>query len=168
MKRKYKKIDPVKRFWDKVNILSKDECWEWTASLSKKGYGQFWYKGKLIKAHRFSWELYNKRKLPKGKQSLHNCDNPTCVNPKHLYCGTNQDNSNDRIARNKRDYYGGLTTKLYSGEIWLIKKLNIPKGNKNRHLFSSYFIAKMFKVNKSMIIRIWNSEKFCCKEGYYV
>lgn len=82
-------------FWDKVSKLS--SCWEWTAAKDSRGYGCFGatkYFG-ISKAHRFSYFLHN-GDIPKGMHVLHKCDNPSCVNPDHLFLGTNKDNMKDR------------------------------------------------------------------------
>ncbi len=82
------------RFWSKVNIKGKDDCWEWTAAKSKKGYGRFKVDGKLVSPHRFSYELEN-GEIPEGMFICHKCDNPPCVNPDHLFVGTGSDNMKD-------------------------------------------------------------------------
>lgn len=69
------------RFWSKVK--KSDNCWEWTAFKNSKGYGDFSYKGKSVRAHRFSYELFNDD-IPKGLILDHLCRNPSCVNHEHL------------------------------------------------------------------------------------
>lgn len=92
------------RFWEKINIGNEDECWEWTASCSSDGYGQMW-RGKDIKghlsSHRFSWELHNGR-IENGFFVLHKCDNKLCVNPNHLFLGTQLDNIRDMDMKGRR------------------------------------------------------------------
>lgn len=73
-------------------------CWVWTAAKTKQGYGQFGYKGIMTGAHRVSYELY-KGPITEGLFVLHRCDNPSCVNPDHLYLGTNSDNTRDLKER---------------------------------------------------------------------
>ena len=85
------------RFWAKA-FKSIDECWYWTGSVKGKGYGQFWYEGRSTRAHRVAW-LLTHGKIPKGKHVLHTCDNRQCVNPAHLYLGTNKDNCRDKALR---------------------------------------------------------------------
>ena len=83
------------RFWEKVNKTN--ECWEWIAGKSH-GYGVFWINGKLLRAHRVAWSIYNGG-IPEGLLVLHKCDNPACVNPDHLFIGTQQDNVDDMITK---------------------------------------------------------------------
>src|ERR1700733_6940291 len=90
-----------KRFWKKVNKTK--TCWLWTASTLGHGYGQISCNssGNMIKAHRASYILaYGDIAL--GKSVLHKCDNPRCVNPKHLFLGTVQDNMKDRNNKNRQ------------------------------------------------------------------
>ena len=101
----------ISRFWSKVN-KSEDQnaCWEWQASLQNKGYGQFQHGGRagsMYLAHRIAWELTN-GEIPDGLCVLHNCpngDNPKCVNPSHLFLGTQLENIKDSI--NKERYTRG-------------------------------------------------------------
>jgi len=81
-------------------------CWEWQAAKNRKGYGQFSYLGKLYIAHRFLLQIEGK--IPDGYCVLHSCDNPSCVNPKHLSIGTNQDNVDDKMAK-RRDKKNTVT-----------------------------------------------------------
>src|SRR5688572_5586831 len=91
--------DPVTRFWSKVDKTT--TCWLWVGTRHYKGYGDFAPSGqKKVKAHRYSWELH-KGKIPNGMQVLHRCDNPPCVNPDHLFIGTNRDNVSDAIAKGR-------------------------------------------------------------------
>ena len=92
------------RFWSKVKVGGKKDCWEWQASTTFKGYGRIniWFENywKWQYAHRISW-LINHGKIPKDKHVLHHCDNPSCVNPKHLWLGTHQDNIKDRDKKGR-------------------------------------------------------------------
>ena len=88
----------MERFWAKVD--KSGDCWLWTASKTKEGYGYFRFDGAMRKAHRMSWLLTN-GEIPEGMLVCHTCDNPSCVNPKHLWLGTNRDNMDDMNAKGR-------------------------------------------------------------------
>ena len=97
----------VDRFFSKVNFNCKNPCWEWTASLRNK-YGIFYDGNKNVKAHRWSYQTFI-AEIPSGMMVCHHCDNPVCVNPKHLFVGTCKDNLQD-AAKKGRIYKGGANT----------------------------------------------------------
>lgn len=76
----------------------KTGCHVWLRSLTEKGYGRLYVNGKRLRAHRFAYERA-KGPIPAGLFVLHDCDVKPCVNPEHLYVGTNDDNVRDRIER---------------------------------------------------------------------
>lgn len=74
----------------------KDECWNWNGAIGRDGYGFYHFK----KAHRLSYEFHN-GPIPDGLWVLHKCDNRRCVNPNHLFLGTNSDNIQDCITKGR-------------------------------------------------------------------
>jgi len=91
------------RFFEKFQIGAPDECWEWTRA-NNKGYGSIWDndKNRMEEAHRVSWEIH-RGPVPEGVCVLHNCDNPPCVNPNHLFLGTKSDNSKDMYSKGRHN-----------------------------------------------------------------
>lgn len=82
-------------------------CWLWKRSTDTNGYGQFYIVKKKHVAHRFAWKMI-RGSIPRGLFVLHRCDNPPCVNPKHLFLGTQADNIHDMMAKGRmRSYFGG-------------------------------------------------------------
>ena len=93
----------AERFWEKVGIRSPDECWEWAGYCDNNGYGRIGEggkRGRILIASRLSWELHN-GPIPDGLWVLHRCDNPSCVNPGHLFLGTQRDNVLDMYAKGR-------------------------------------------------------------------
>lgn len=88
-------------FWNKVDIKNQNTCWEWCACKSWKGYGIFRFNGRNTNAQRVSYEL-KVGVIPKGLYVLHKCNNRGCVNPKHLFLGTAQDNSSDMVRKQRQ------------------------------------------------------------------
>lgn len=98
-----KKPRPLKeRFEEKFKINEETGCWEWQGSLNNCGYGFFAIKSGFQKtAHRASFELYIGT-IPDKMKVCHECDNTLCVNPNHLFLGTQQDNMDDMYKKGRR------------------------------------------------------------------
>ena len=149
------------RFWVKVQRLGEDDCWVWTASQDKDLYGRFRIsengKNIDIRAHQYSWQLHSGRPIPSGVQVCHHCDHPYCVNPKHLFLGTTQDNTKDRDEKGRQ----------IQGESHHKSKLDIEKVKKIRELYASgtytqQQLADQFEISRSVIYdivthRTWKS-----------
>lgn len=76
-------------------------CWEWIGAIRGKcGYGALKINGKTVSAHRYSYELH-KGPILNGLFVCHSCDNKKCINPDHLFLGTNSDNMKDAYQKNR-------------------------------------------------------------------
>lgn len=119
-----------KRLWKKVNIGKLDECWKWNQYTDRDGYGTFYFDGQSAKAHRYVYELYNGPIL-KGHCICHICDNPSCLNPTHLFMGTHLENMNDmKQKKRSRNSLGELNTNTCLSESEIIYVFDLVLNNK--------------------------------------
>lgn len=92
----------LKRFWPKVARGGPDDCWLWTAGVNHAGYGSMGGgRGVTLLAHRVSWEVH-RGPIPQGLFVCHHCDNPPCVNPRHLFIGSQRDNMDDKVRKGRQ------------------------------------------------------------------
>ncbi len=141
------------RFWDKV--LKTDYCWVWIGCHSKKnGYGRIGIDGNNYIADRISYWIHYKID-PLELEVCHECNNPSCIRPDHLFLGTHTQNMRHMIIENRRNFKGSLhpRSKLTEQNVLKIREL--------QNQFSASQIGQMFHVSKAAIIDIlqrrnWN------------
>lgn len=116
----------TERFWPKVSPEPMSGCWLWTGSVGAGGYGRIFDSGKkLLSAHRLSWSL-TFGDAPGDLDVLHRCDQPSCVNPGHLFLGTARDNMADMKRKGRRIWRGvageaNVNAKLSSRDVEAIR-----------------------------------------------
>ena len=150
---RYEKIDAVESIDGK--------CWEWTHSQHPYGYGRISVKGSWKLAHRFSWIKYN-GEIPENKQINHRCHNELCVNPEHLYLGTQKDNVLDAVERgNFKDRETGDTHGEINGKS-KISKDDVKRIRKEyEETDKTYFqLADAFGISYAQIGRIVRRERW--------
>lgn len=138
-----------KRFWSKVLLTANDDlCWNWAAGKSTRGYGSFKLDNSTDKAHRVSYRL-TYGDFDNSLQCLHKCDNPSCVNPKHLFLGNSLDNNQDRDIKGRNG-----STKLSKEQVIEIRKKHSKKDVTNIDL------AKQYNISDGMISLIVNRKSW--------
>lgn len=137
-------MSPIDRFNAKWTPEPFSGCWLWIGACYKEGYGKCWIDGRIIKASRASWIFHN-GKVPKHMCVLHRCDTPACVNPTHLFLGTQTDNIKDccEKGRNPLGIQCG-SSKLTEEEVIAIR------GDTRTHRE----IARAFGVTQPQITKI--------------
>jgi hypothetical protein len=141
-------IDP-KSFWAKVQKT--ESCWLWTAADNQK-YGHLRVANKDYLAHRVAYQL-TRGQIPRGMYVCHTCDVPLCVNPDHLFLGTNQTNQLDSWQKGKGK------APSFKGEAHPSAKLTQKQVDEIRTLYAKghgtiYSLATDFKVSKSQVFNI--------------
>lgn len=124
-------------FW--ANVDKTDKCWLWRGSVTTDGYGRYMYQKKGYSTHRLSWWLHH-GELPPSMDVLHTCDNRLCINPAHLYLGTDVENARDCIARGRANKPKGEQhprAKLNTAKVIAIRASNLP----DKPLAKSYGVA---------------------------
>jgi HNH endonuclease len=142
------------RFHEKVSPEALTGCWIWTGAVKEKGYGVIGLGTRrqgTAKAHRVAYELH-KGKIAEGMNILHDCDNPSCVNPNHLYEGTFAQNSQDCVRR-KRNFVPNNRGELSNSVKLTLEQVNIIR--KKEKTGRQY--AKDFGVSKSTVFAIWRN-----------
>jgi hypothetical protein len=133
-------------FWDKV--AKTEACWLWTKGTDKHGYGKVQHDNRTRRAHQRAWEL-TYGSIPAGLMVCHSCDNPPCVNPEHLFLGTNSDNQQDAIRKGRKHGPTGeecswrKVTEAQAAEIARLRGV-LPQRQ----------IARQFGITQSTVCRI--------------
>ena len=95
------------RFWSKVSVREPADCWLWDGSVNNRGYGEYRHDGRKRYAHRVSWAIAHGAMPGAGLCVLHRCDVPRCVNPSHLFIGTQHENIADMHSKGR--YRNGIS-----------------------------------------------------------
>lgn len=146
---------PVFGFYNSL-VFGLSDCWYWRGSLTDLGYGVY---GRSKTAHRLSWEIHN-GKIPDGLHVLHRCDVRSCVNPRHLFLGTHQDNMKDMVAKGRT--HKGHTT---SGEKSYASKLTQKDADliREKYIYRKITLSKlgeMFGVSAGTIHGIVKNKRY--------
>lgn len=96
------------RLLEKILVDEVTDCWIWQGGKNNIGYGMIRDGNKMRTTHRVSYEEHNNYKIPTSLCVCHTCDNPSCVNPSHLWLGSRKDNSQDMVTKGRWKPFGGV------------------------------------------------------------
>lgn len=146
------RVSPLNRFTKKYDVEENTGCWIWNGSRQtySGGYGVVGFGTAKIRAHRLAWELL-RGSIPAGLHVLHKCDNPPCVNPDHLFLGSQRDNNDDKL-RKGRTAKGETSgnAKLKADDVAFIRSSDL----RNKDL------AELFNVDPSAVSVIRNRKRW--------
>lgn len=134
-----------KRFEEKFTITP--ACWTWKFMKDKKGYGRFLLNGMPRIASRVAYFMYVGA-IPSGKLVCHRCDNPSCVNPDHLFIGSAKQNTADMVSKGRGKWVKGERngrSKLTDKEVIEIRSLSGPTDRE---------VAAKYKISPSVVHQI--------------
>lgn len=139
-------------FWNRVRVLSSEQCWEWTGSKNNTGYGTVSWNGKVYTAHRVAaWLTGVVSSLTKPKNAkdtghvLHKCDNRACCNPSHFFLGSYADNQRDAYQKKRRVALRGSrhpNARLSPEQVEAIRHAYATKQQTQMQLASTYNVSQ--------------------------
>lgn len=136
-----------KRFWTKAEPEPNSGCWIWTANKAPNGYGvvRAHRERRMLSAHRVAWELTHGS--PGALNVLHRCDNRACINPAHLFLGTQSDNISDMYAKGRNQVFDRRGEKSNGA------KLTAPNIKAIRSVYRSGGISQSVLAEKYGVIQ---------------
>jgi len=142
--------------WKQIDKRGEDDCWEWMGYKNKDGYGRISIGRKLYSTHRLVYELM-KGNILHNEVIMHLCNNPSCCNPKHLKCGTQEDNIYQMYEEGRDRHM------IQEGELNNNSKLSNEKVIEIRKLYSSgnhsqRQIANQYNINQALVSGIINKK----------
>lgn len=154
----------MERFVSHADRAGDEECWPWSGSRLPEGYGLFWdgtrrnderKSPRIVRTHRWIYEQHH-GKIPAGLKICHTCDNPPCVNPAHLFMGTQADNMRDMISKGRADNRGERNgrSKLTREIVREIRRISTGKHGEATEFARMYGVTTA-TISKIILGRTW-------------
>lgn len=150
------------RFMVKFQTDPITKCWQWTANKHWSGYGRILTGSRIdgsrryVGAHRVAWELF-RGAIPEGLCVCHHCDNPSCVNPDHLFLGTLADNCKDRSQKGRNAVALGErngNAKLSRDQVQEIRRRYSDRGVTQKQLGREFGVSRV-QIGKIVNGKLW-------------
>lgn len=138
----------AEKFWRRVQ--KGDGCWLWTGPTDRRGYGDHRIGGRHVRAHRVAYEIAN-REAPGALLVCHACDNPTCVNPDHLFLGSHADNNADCIRKGRARPAKGEAHGKHRLTVELVREFRSSP-------LSNRALARLHGVSNTTVMRARNGQ----------
>lgn len=148
-KRKFKMSDDEFKVWFFGSAKKTPSgCWLWTKGTGQMGYGKVSFLGETEYTHRVAWILTHED-IPDSQQVNHHCDTPRCINPEHLYLGTQAENSADMVRRHRNAGKGKGVRKLSNEDVLDIKN-RLSAGEHPKSIAEDYpvHVASIHNIKK--------------------
>jgi hypothetical protein len=147
----------LEAFLSRVEFEPNTGCWLWSGAPGAGGYGVIWFGGRYQKAHRVSWALHHGEMPPRHVKVCHRCDTPACVNPAHLWLGTQAENIADMVAKGRQrtvPRFGSANPRaaLTEDDVWAIRHML------RWRRWSQGAIARSYGVSVMTLSRIANHQ----------
>jgi|JI9StandDraft_1071089.scaffolds.fasta_scaffold15944_3 hypothetical protein len=158
-------VSDIFRFWSKVDKSNPNGCWIWTEGKAKFGYGMFrhttfFHQHATHPAHRVAWIIFHGQLSP-GECVLHNCpegDNPSCLNPAHMFIGTKGDNNRDTALKGRLVVHRGEdspASRLTEDDVREIR-FQYEKGGVTQRVLAARYGVSQGTISRTITGQCWD------------
>ncbi len=151
----------VEKFWSKVSVEGENDCWEWNGIKNRQKYGivvlsRSAGKTRNVLAHRFAYEMANGQIKDKDICVCHRCDNPSCVNQRHLFLGTRADNHADMVQKGRHFVPDSVGESNGKARLSVEEVLKIRSSPLPHFVLAGIFGVKPAAISKIKTRRTWD------------